>query len=79
MPDPDEDQVSASAFAAGFLGQYAGDREMFLELLAGMLQAVVPEHLTVKRQGGWLRRSRPVSSLKVDLGDVQFTLRAARG
>jgi hypothetical protein len=69
-----DDPLSASTIAAGLLKDYAGDRQMFLDLLARHLEEAVPEQLTVKRGGGLFARSRPIQAIEVDLGDDRFAL-----
>jgi hypothetical protein len=65
--------------AARLLQDYAGDRQMFLQLLALALQDALGERLKVKRGGGWLARSRPVESIEVELDDDRYALAVGRG
>jgi hypothetical protein len=78
MPPSADDPLSASTIAAGLLKEYAGDRQLFLNLLARHLEDAVPDQLTVKRGGGLFARSRPIEAVEVDLGDDRFTLAMGR-
>src|SRR5262245_21078806 len=65
--------------AARLIHDYAGDRQMFLELLAQALRDAAGNRLEIKRGGGWLARKRPVESLEIELGDDRYRLAVERG
>lgn len=79
MSQPEDDPLTASTLAAGLLKEYTGDRQMFLEMLARLLEEAVPAHVDLERAGGWFSKDRPVRAVTVDLGDNRFTLEAGRG
>jgi hypothetical protein len=78
MPPSADDPLSASTIASRLLAEYAGDRQIFLDLLARHLEEAVPEQLTVKRSGGLFARNRPIQAIEVDLGDDRFLLAVGR-
>ncbi len=79
MSEPSDPGLLGASIAAGLGREYAGDREMFLSLLAESLAPAVGERLTVERAGGWFRRDGPVRRLRLDLDDYQFTLAVGKG
>jgi hypothetical protein len=69
----------AASIAAGLAREYAGDREMFLALLAESLRPALGERLRVERGGGWLRRDGPIRRIELDLDADRFALAVGKG
>lgn len=59
--------------AATLAKEYAADQRRLLELLAGMLDGVLPNETEVRRRGGLFSR-KTVQSLRVHLGDFAYSL-----
>jgi hypothetical protein len=74
-----EEALLQSAVSAGLLKEFAGDREMFLNLLVRALETTVPERLEVDRTGGWFGRERTIRRLQLDLGDYRYQLEVGKG
>jgi hypothetical protein len=68
----------AASIAAGLTREYAGDREMFLALLAESLRPALGERLRVER-GGWFRRDGPIRRIELDLDADRFVLAVGKG
>ncbi len=54
--------------------QYATDQRVFLERLASMLSAALPQETEVVRKGGLFVRSKPVQRIVLHLGENRYTL-----
>jgi len=52
----------------------AADLGLFLDILATKLEGALPDMVDVRREGGLFRRSRPVQSLTVGIGDHRYEL-----
>jgi hypothetical protein len=74
-----EEEVLQSAVSAGLLRGYAGDREMFLKLLAQGLEEAVPERVEIERTSGWFGRDRTIRRLRVDLDEYRYQLEVGKG
>lgn len=73
-----EEQRSADV-AAELARQYAEHQHEFLDYLAALTLAAVPKHVEVTRQRPLLGLERPVTALRLELGDYRFTLETRRG
>ncbi len=60
--------------AAALARQYSGDQRVFLQRLADMLSAALPNETTVEHAGGLFTRHKPVKRINVNLGTDRFAL-----
>ncbi|HEY6538104.1 MAG TPA: hypothetical protein VI138_03580 [Candidatus Dormibacteraeota bacterium] len=72
-PQEDFDQLAASLRAD------SSDLSTFLEVMAGKFEAALPGRTRVEREGGRLRRHRPVKRVSLELGEVRFELARSGG
>jgi hypothetical protein len=61
---------------AGALRADARDNATFLDVLAAKLEDVLPGRVQVRRAGGLLRKTHPVTELEVGLGEERFHIHA---
>jgi len=74
----DESSVTRIAVLAETLRGEAADSEKFLELVAKLLQDVLPHHTVVQRAGGLFAGRRPVRVLEVTMGEHRYRVEHAR-
>ncbi len=60
--------------AAALAKQYSGDQRVFLQRLADMLSAALPNETTVERTGGLFVRHKTVKRINVNLGNDRYAL-----
>jgi len=60
--------------AATLAREYAADQRQFLEDLARLVERALPGQVEVRRAGGLFSRTRPVRSIRVELGDERYSL-----
>ena len=53
---------------------YAQDARGFLPLLAGFLQAALPDVTAIERKGGLFQKVKPIHKITVTLGEDVYTL-----
>jgi hypothetical protein len=60
--------------AAALAREYASDQRHFLETLARLLEDALPGRVEVVRRGSFLARRKPVSEIRIDLGENCYSL-----
>ena len=75
MEDP---EWLSAGVAATLAREYAGHQREFLETLAKLLEATLPERVEVTRKGSLLARSKPVTAIRIELGDYRYAVTAPR-
>ena len=60
--------------SAALANSYAQDSRGFLPLLAGFLQASLPDATQVERRGGLFQKVKPIHQITVTLGENVYTL-----
>jgi hypothetical protein len=68
-----DDRLTFDLLAASIRAD-AADLGLFLDVLAGKLEAALPGMVEVRRDGGLFRRSHPVKALSVSVGEHRYDL-----
>jgi len=75
-----EDEAWLNAgVAAALARQYTEHQREFLDSLAALLESALPKHVQVTRQRKLLGWDRPVTALKLELGDYRYTVDTPKG
>ena len=70
----DQDTWESLGLSAALANSYAQDARGFLPLLAGFLQAALPDATTMERKGGLFQKQKPIHKITVTLGENIYTL-----
>ena len=73
----EEEGWLAAGVAATLARTYAEHQREFLDSLAGILEQALPQQVQVTRKRTLLGRG-PVTALRLDLGDLRYTLESPR-
>jgi hypothetical protein len=68
------DTWESLGLSAALANSYAEDTRGFLPLLAGFLEAGLPEATTIERKGGLFQKVKPISRITIALGENIYTL-----
>ena len=73
----DQEDWESLGLSAALAGSYAQDARGFLPLLAGFLQAALPEATTIERRGGLFQKQKAIHKITVVVGDNIYTFEDA--
>jgi hypothetical protein len=64
----------ALGVAAAMAKEHAAHQVEFLDWLARFLGEALPDHVTVERKGSLFAREKPVSAVRIELGEEHYVL-----
>ena len=70
----DQESWETLGVSAALANSYAQDARGFLPLLAGFLQASLPDATQIERRGGLFQKTKPIHKITVTLGENVYTL-----
>ncbi|MCC2671015.1 MAG: hypothetical protein K0Q72_3486 [Armatimonadetes bacterium] len=74
----EEEGWLAAGVSAALARAYTEHQREFIDSLASLLESALPQQVQVVRKRSLLSKARPVTELRLDLGDLRYTLESPR-